>query len=193
MRGNGSEAKFDSAGRAGDLGEAAFAAGLQAAEVSDLYEVYYSLSIPMTPKHPKQMHGDVDVEVANGNTLVLLDVKFWQLGERYWLNSDGNPMKGNEPLLKGGEHRLSLNMQLAEERYFELLPGVNVSSMVGFFPPDYGALTPIDVNDLIWPGNIRSYSAAQAYSELYRRLGAPEPVNPSITALCRSMQRNPNI
>lgn len=184
------ERRYGTNGRAGERGEAIFERGLKAFGISEIYAVRHSLNIPDAGKKP--MQGDVDFTVGHMSHLVLADLKQWKSDEELWTTPDGQLMHGDTPDPK----RPSKNMEIALERYSQLLPHCTVSAMVIFMPSDGGAETKINVNRFIWPGNIRSYSASQSYSEIAQRigrigpLGVPHALDPAMDKLLASMQKS---
>ena len=184
------ERRYGTNGRAGERGEAMFERGLKAFGISEIYTVRHSLNIPDAGRKP--MQGDVDFILGFSTRVVLADLKLWNSNEAMWTTPDGQLMHGDTPDPK----RPSRNMEIALERYSELLPHCKVSAMVIFMPSDGGAETEIDVDRFIWPGNIRSYSASQSYSEIARRigrigpLGVPHALDPAMDKLLTAMQKS---
>ena len=179
----GLERRYGDDGRAGERGEVMFERGLANTEISDFYAVAHSVGIP-TPPGRKPMDGDVDFIIMNGKNILNIDVKNWSVNEPLWTDNDGVFMRGNTHESK----RLSRNMEIAQERWSLALRGAAVSSMVVFVPSNGAAEKIIDVNRLRWPGDIQSYTAAQSFTEILRRLGRPRPVDPEITKMIADMQ-----
>lgn len=175
----------------GMLGEQYFADALRRAGLTGSYEVYGSLNIP-TPANQRhnQYSSDVDCAVANGNNLLLIDVKRWASGFHYW-SIFGFPFKNLTPMTKGnGQWALSGNMAAAVARYRDALPGVNVQAIVVFVPTkSKGMAMPASVGLLRWPGGIRSYLTQDALYKIKSILGQPQPVEGKIRAVLGSMVR----
>jgi hypothetical protein len=187
------EGQYGVNGRAGQVGENFYDRALGTSTLSDFYEVHRSLRIP-TPAGRQAMNGDVDCALANGNSLVLVDVKKWKTAGSLWTAPDGALMHGETRDENGAlvhefraEKMPSKNMQIALERYSAFLPQARVSAMVAFVPTDRAAESEIDVHRFIWPGDIRSYAANDSYTEIVQRLGKQRPVSAEISALLISM------
>lgn len=182
---------------------------------TEQWHIVRTLNIPSLPSDRKRYAGDVDFAIASGNKLVLLDAKNWE--EHRFLYSIPTPprswtrllgrhqygsgvqhirnhwlgqcigLSGFSRIHQGQSLLLSQNNNLAVERYRARLAsgGVRVSAMVAFLTRG----RELNVRFLIWPGFIRSFTDADSFPELYRRLGAPEPVNPAILALLEEMKR----
>jgi hypothetical protein len=180
------------------------------------YSIFHSLNIPVSVHHQKFFVGDVDFAIASGNRLVLIDVKLWQPGF-YWSlklpsrdsidllgdrkNTDAaqwlrRRVFGRRLGLRAlsahvdGKWFLSHNMEIALERYRARLEkhGVHVTAAVVFIsgPRVTGVQ---NVALLRWPGDIRSYTSADSFTELHHRLGNPAPLHPAITSLLSDMKR----
>lgn len=190
-------------GDTGEQGEQYFFQGLQRSGVTNLADVRHSVRIPSSPADGRPIQTDVDFTIANGDRLVLIDVKRWAAGSTYWSIPWLNlPMKNRRPLLKDHSRSvesivellaarrtrqwaLSRNMEWALTRYRDALPGARVSAMVVFVPTSNGGM-PESVNWLHWPGLIRSYRADQSYGEIQHRLGPrSEPMAKTIALLNR--------
>lgn len=172
----------------GAQGEKYYGNVLDRAGISSQYEVHSSLNIPNVSNSKSSYSSDVDFAVANGNTLILIDVKKWSAGKMYW-SFMGFPFKGMSPMLKDGKWRLSQNMVTAVERYQRNLPGINIEAMVVFVPTTRNGAMPTSVGLLFWPGKIRSYLAGDSIHKLPKILGIPSPVNPMIRSLLARMTR----
>lgn len=171
----------------GAVGEKRFAQALRDAGLDTAADIYYSLGLPRGHGR-KQTQSDVDAVLANGNRVVLVDVKRWKGNVIYW-TLGGLPFRGLEPLTHGGRWRLSANMAAALQRYREALPGVNVSAMVVFVPAPRGA-APASVRWMKWPGGIRSFLLPAALRELHARLGSTYTTPPArVSGLLKSLER----
>ena len=193
--GRSTGARFGKRGTVGDRGEDYFGKALVNSGL-DRFAVYRSLGIPAKADQTR-LRGDVDCVIANGDRVVLIDVKRWT-GDYLWtLPFTNRPMRGLGPLLmqktKSGplEWSLSKNMAAAQDRYSAALPQVLVTSMVAFAPTndrdrDSG---PKNVQFLLWEGGIKSYTIGEAVTELKLRLG-PEVIEPlpEITHLLTGLQ-----
>jgi hypothetical protein len=202
---------FGLKGKRGAIGERYYERGLNvfADHVSNRkpphrYALAHSLNIPRR-RDGKKFNTDVDFGAASGNKLLLIDAKRWAPGFYCSIplprgHTIGvrilRPHSAEEVLNVSkwilphvdGKWRLSRNMEMAVERYQEQLPGVEVRGIVVFVPTD----KPRDshrVSLLRWPGRIRTYTAEASYMEIEAWLGAPEPVNPKITALLDQQKR----
>ncbi|MGH8953679.1 MAG: nuclease-related domain-containing protein [Microbacterium sp.] len=163
--------KYGARGRVGAQGESYFAQGLKRAGLTK-FEVFYSLNIPDVPGK-KRMRGDIDCVIANGNKIVLVDVKRWA-GTWFWtIPGTDKPMNGFLPYSKDGDWGLSKNMSTALDRIRLRLPEADISAMVVFVPTKNHdrESVPRNVDGLIWPGMIRSYISGHAFGELNVRLG----------------------
>lgn len=176
---------------AGRVGEQRFAAILAKAGVTRDYEVWYSLRIPKDPRNPggTNYNSDVDVAIASGNKLILVDVKNWASGYHYW-SIAGLPFKGISPMKKqNGEWKLGANMAGALARYRANLPGMSVEAIVVFIPTNAKGALPSSVGLLRWPGGIKSYLHGSGINKIKSFLGKKERVNPKIESLMSNMSR----
>jgi hypothetical protein len=170
----------------GAAGERTFAARL-AREMPD-YSVWHSCHIP---DDPQQRHNgyaaDVDLIVASGSRMVLVDVKRWAGG--HYRTAAGVPFVGLAPLVRQGRPwRLSGVLAAAVARYGASLAWTaDVTALVAFET----VADPIQVSGLLWPGAIRSYTARTAVEELRSRLGPAEPPTRAMTRLLDSMVWRP--
>lgn len=185
------ERTYGQRGRVGAQGENYWAQALKRAGLTK-FKVFYSLNIPDVPGRPS-MQGDIDCVIANGNKVVLVDVKRWA-GHFFWtIPGTGKPMNGLVPYTKNDEWKLSQNMVTALDRMRHSLPGADVSAMVVFVPTKNHdrESVPLSVDFLIWPGMIRSYVSGAAFDELYLRLGDEvEEVQPQVMHLLSRLKRN---
>ena len=186
--------KFGANAAVGAAGERHYATALDRGGISSKYEVHSSLNIPNSSRSRTSYSSDVDIAVANGNTLILIDVKRFAAGFHYW-SFFGFPFKNLTPMLKDGKGddgpkwRLSANMAAAVDRYQQALPGVHVEAMVAFVPTNSKGAMPASVGLLFWPGGIRSFLAGDSIYRLNKLLGTPTPVNPAIRSLLARMTR----
>lgn len=174
------EKRYGQRGRVGALGEDYFDKALRRAGL-DKYMRFRSLRIPDQPGKTS-MRGDIDSVLANGNKLVLIDVKRWK-GRVLWtvpILKELRPVNGLKPILDDRMRwQLSRNMTTALDRMRYALPDADVSAMVVFVPTHNGDLDsgPKSVRFFFWPGGIQSYTSGEAIYELTKRLGAePEDV-----------------
>ena len=163
--------KYGARGRVGARGENHFAQSLSRAGLTK-FEVFYSLNIPDVPGK-QSMRGDIDCVLANGNKVVLVDVKRWAGSWLWKIPGTSKPMNGLLPYSKDGGWGLSQNMITALDRIRMRLPEADVSAMVVFVPTkDHDRESvPRNVDGLIWPGMIRSYLSGDAFGELGARFG----------------------
>lgn len=189
---SGLSAKYGARGHAGAQGEKYWANLVKRAGF-DKFEVYYSLSMP---RRPGQTHlaTDIDCVIANGNRVVLIDVKRWR-GLFLWTLSLRDlkiPIDVLRPRVMEGKWTLSKNMHAALDLVRYHLPEAEVSAMVVFVPTkdnDPGSV-PFEVAFLKWPGDIKSYLAADGATEVKRRLGDEvEEVRPQIRHLLTRLTR----
>jgi len=181
-KGSGLKATFGRAGEVGDSGERYLHKVLTTSDFPR-YTVSRTHDIPSTPRYSKPMAGDVDFLIASGESLLLIDAKHWR-SAIYWTGPGGVGMKNLE------RQKLSQNMEIARSRYRELLPGMTVEALVIFVPTDGRDRVPRSVDFLIWPGGIRSYTAARGLDRIEQLLGLnPEPPHPSIEGLIARTRR----
>lgn len=175
---------------AGRFGEQQFAAILNQYGISRDYEIWYSLKLPSDPRNPggTKYASDVDVAIASGNRLLLIDVKRWAGGYHYW-TFFGLPFKGITPMMKNGQWKLGANMAGALSRYRSNLSGMRVEAIVVFVPTSNRGAAPSSVFALKWPGGIKSYLHGSALARIRSVLGKSERVNPKIEALLNKMSR----
>lgn len=177
----------------GAAGERYFAESLRKSGALHRYEAWYSLRIP-SPSGKRRFRGDPDVDmaIASGNKIVLVDVKKWASGHHYWSLFGNYPFRGLTPMRKeSGDWSMSANMKLAVERYRQALPGVTVSGLVVFVPTSKTGKLPASVAFLMWPGGIRSYLTSDAIYEITRRLGPTGmSIKPEIRTLLGSLRKD---
>lgn len=172
--------------RAGSWGERKFA---EIIDGSDLAFVprWQSLRIPTSKGDKYRPDSDVDFAFANGNTIVLLDVKNWRGG--FLWSMSGWVMDGFKRVRdRGGKPRkLGRNMAMARDRYQKrvdlmrktlgkrgaLPPPVTVVGMVVFVPNKRG-VSPTSVRFLRFPGTVGSYTMDSGMRKLRRLLGRPK-------------------
>ena len=167
---NQARSRFGGQADVGAAGERYFGQIVKREALDQVYDVFYSLSIPKSRHSSKALASDVDAALLNGNRLVLVDVKRWKGNGVYWSMS-GLPFMGFSPLMHGGKWKMSANMAAAVRCYREALPGVQISAMVVFVPTQRGNV-PASVRWLKWPGGIGSFLLPAAVRELRTRLGS---------------------
>jgi len=174
----------------GAAGERAYMQTLRKAGLTDIYDVHASLRIPQAKGGGGTRYSsDVDFAVANGNRLILVDVKRWASGFHYW-SFMGFPFKNLVPMMKGGKWRMSANMAGALARYRDNLPGVHVEGLVVFVATNNRGAMPASVGFLRWPGGIPSALSGDSIHRIRRVLGKKaEPVDPKIKSLLGRMTR----
>lgn len=183
--------QFGHHAKIGADGERHFQKALIGSKVNQDYNIWWSLSIPQDPSGGRRYRGDVDVAIANGNKLVLVDVKKWAAGKVYWslFGISSLSFKGFERIGGGSDGGLSKNMSLAVDRYSKNLPGIQVSAMVVFVPTTKRGTVPTLLG-LRWPGGIKSYLYNDGARAIRKRLGEPvHEVDPSVAALLGRMLR----
>lgn len=176
--------KFGAAGRVGAEGERDFARLLQSAGLTNDYSVFASMRTPADKSGSgKTYKSDVDFAIANGNSLILIDVKRWSAKKSWW-SFGGYPFHGFMPHFQNGQWKpLSRNMQMALNRTRQHLPGVRVEAVVIFVATSSGK-TPPNVSFMTWPGGIHSYLPNPGLRRIRSILGRREPVNRDIQAFC---------
>lgn len=180
--------KFGANAAIGAMGEKYYGGALDRGGISSKYEVHSSLNIPDARGSKSSYSSDVDFAVANGGSLILVDVKRFASGYHYW-SFMGFPFKGLTPMMKNDKWRLSANMAAAVDRYQQALPGIHVEAMVVFVPTNKTGAMPSSVGLLVWPGRIRSYLAGDSIYKLHKLLGTPEAVSPLTRSLLARMTR----
>ena len=180
----------DKSAAAGRFGEQQFAGILDKFGISRDYDVWYSLKLPSDPRNPggTRYNSDVDVAIASGNRLLLIDVKRWAGGYHYW-TLFGLPFKGLTPMMKNGQWKLGANMAGALARYRSNLSGMHVEAIVVFMPTNARGSAPASVFAFRWPGGIKSYLHGAAIAKIKSTLGRSERVNPKIETLLNRMAR----
>lgn len=184
--------EFGSYARVGADGERHFQRAMERAGIPRKYDVWYSVSIPRDPHNSRatRYRGDVDIAVASGNRLILIDVKRWSADGVYWSLLGIPTLSFNklEPLTKNGRMGLSANMNLAVDRYSANLPGVSVSAVVVFVPTGKRGRYPTLLG-LRWPGGIKSYQSNDGIRRIQRSLKGSEETVPEIRGLLGRMLR----
>lgn len=193
------EKKYGKRGRIGALGEDFFDEALKRAGL-DRFPRFRSLRIPDQPGKTS-MRGDIDSVLANGNRIVLVDVKSWKGGVLWTLPIWFRPFiplpfNGSKPMLDDcGRWQLSKNMITALDRMRYVLPEAEITAMVVFVPTRKSDLTsvPRSVRFFVWPGGIQSYISGEALDELEHRLGqvAQEVPTRTLQTLARLGRQSP--
>lgn len=175
---------------AGRSGEEYFAQILAKHGITRDYTVWYSLRIPNDPRNSNatKYNSDVDVAIAAGDRLILIDVKKWASGHHYW-TLFGLPFKGIQPMMKDGKWKLGANMAGALSRYRAHLPNMRVEAMIVFVPTNSRGAAPSSVFALKWPGGIKSYLHGAAITRIKNSLQRGKPAHPKIEALLNQMAR----
>lgn len=187
----------------GSLGERQYAGILERAGLTGEggYDVWYSVKVPN--KDGSRGKTDVDLVLASGSRVVLIDVKRWastnwktsSSGRKvkspvtYWSIPFLNlPMKGLSPLRNGnGEWRLSRSMEMAADRFSPLFGNARVLSIVVFVPTTKDGRGPANVSFLRWPGGIKSYSAQDSLCVIRKFLGTPKSTKARISSALSRM------
>lgn len=169
---------FGKQAQAGSVGEKKLSRYINRHAMCSKYFAYRSLRIPHKPGQTVYQ-SDVDMALASGNRLVLIDAKMFSAGHAYW-SAFGMIFKGFSPMKdnSGNNVKLSKNMALALARYKEALPGHRVEAVVVFVPSGNKSQLPTSVSLLRWPGRIRSYLPNDGLGKIAKLLGEPEsPTN----------------
>lgn len=195
--------EFGANAAVGSLGERQYAGILERAGLTGEggYDVWYSVKVPN--KDGSRGKTDVDLVLASGSRVVLIDVKRWAStnwktssnGRRvkspvtYWSIPFLNlPMKGLSPLRNGnGEWRLSRSMEMATDRFSPLFGNARVLSIVVFVPTTKDGRGPANVSFLRWPGSIKSYSAQDSLRVIRKFLGTPKSTKARISSALSRM------
>lgn len=158
----------------GAAGERKLSGHLNRHPMCSRYFAWRSLRIPHSPGQTNYQ-SDVDMALASGNRLVLIDAKMYASGYTYW-SAFGRVFKGTQILKDddGNPRRLSRNMELAVTRYREALPGCRVEGVVIFVASGKKSQLPNSVSLLRWPGGIRSYLPNDGMRKIAQILGTPE-------------------
>lgn len=156
-----------------------------------------SLGVPRTTKRQKSYDSDVDIAIAAGNHIVLIDAKYYAAGKYYWRKGDGTIMEGFGPKLDTNTKqpiKVSKSMIAAKNRYQQKidntinkynktaphnkrLPKVKVHAVVIFVPTGNRKQLPKSVRFLTYPGRIKSYLPAKGLKKVYSLLGKPKQKN----------------
>ena len=130
--------------------------------------IWFSVRTPARAGQ-KRYNSDIDLVIANGSTVILIDAKRWEAGHVYW-SLLGVPMQGwHRMRRKGKPMSLGHNMEMAQSRVSQDLPGARVKSMVVYTPTKKGL--PTSVRWLRWPGGIKSYLSGDGLHAVSRALG----------------------
>lgn len=96
---------------------------------------------------------DIDCIIAGGNTIILIDIKFYKSGNVTY-QSNGNSVYAvdNKTGYQVGDAKsMSQNMKMAQERFTALYPKHNIVSYVILMPTNSGTA---EIEKIMWPGNI---------------------------------------
>ena len=195
--------EFGANAAVGSLGERQYAGILERAGLTGEggYDVWYSVKVPN--KDGSRGKTDVDLVLASGSRVVLIDVKRWA-STNWKTSSNGRkvkspvtywsipflnlPMKGLSPLRNGnGEWRLSRSMEMATDRFSPLFGNARVLSIVVFVPTTKDGRGPANVSFLRWPGGIKSYSAQGSLRVIRKFLGPPKSTKARISSALSRM------
>ena len=195
--------EFGANAAVGSLGERQYAGILERAGLTGEggYDVWYSVKVPN--KDGSRGKTDVDLVLASGSRVVLIDVKRWA-STNWKTSSNGRkvkspvtywsipflnlPMKGLSPLRNGnGEWRLSRSMEMAADRFSPLFGNARVLSIVVFVPTTKDGRGPANVSFLRWPGGIKSYSAQDSLRVIRKFLGTPKSTKARISSALSRM------
>lgn len=174
---SGGAARYGKDAAAGARGERVLSGLLRENPLTHDYAMWQSLRIPTQPGETRYS-SDVDLAVASGNRLVLVDAKFWAANHVFW-TLFGMPMRDLAPMPDrntdrfvnsvGPKKQMSRNMELAVTRYSAALPAHSVLGIVVFAPTKGGL--PTSVGFLRWPGGIRSFLPQDGMRRIHRFLG----------------------
>lgn len=164
----------------GAIGEQNFANTLERLGLLNRYDSWFSVKVPKRDGHGQEK-ADVDIVLASGKHILLIDVKMWSAQERkpdgtyrrkhYWtIPFTDLPMVNLSPLKSHGAWKLSRSMNMARSRFSQALPGYHVEAIVVFVPVGKQRHVP-GVSFLRWPGRIFSYASGDAVRAIHQKLG----------------------
>jgi hypothetical protein len=110
---------------------------------------------------------DIDCILVNGNTIILVDTKFYKSGDVTYTNN-GSKLYCVDNATKNlvdKPRTMTKNMQMAKERFQKFFPKMNVEAIVVFMPTDSGSAI---INNVYWPGNIPAMTINQALDYIIR-------------------------
>lgn len=141
----------------GTQGEKLFSRALKTLGITKKVHSFWSVTNPDPERFAKTKYsrGDVDCVLAFGNTILLIDVKFYTSGKGAWrMNDDGESLtfyahETGEPF--GEPRAMSHVMSQAHKTFQQRFRKARVLSLVVFMPTDRGEA---DLENITWPGGI---------------------------------------
>lgn len=150
---------FDSRSiHSGQRGEMGFYKVLCLEGLIDSFSSYWSVAMPADggTAHPDtKFQTDIDCVIVQGNTMFLLDLKYYKSGDVTWHSPDGhwllcrdNPT-GQQV---GNPRKMSRNMAMAVDRFPAIFPHLKVKSYVVLVPTQDGL--GVVARGTAWPGGV---------------------------------------
>lgn len=145
----------------------------------------------------KRYRSDVDVAIASGTNIVLIDVKAYKEGGHWW-NPPGSTQvwRNAKPYKSRGKRvTMSQSMDMARNNYQEALRRMGIKgkvyAMVVMVPSGnvknaknptdlYPGQLPDSTFFLRWPGGIKTYNHIAGMKKIVSLLGGTEPVDPKV-------------
>lgn len=141
----------------GTQGEKLFSRALKTLGLTKKVHSFWSVANPDPERLAKTQYsrGDIDCVLAFGNTILLIDVKFYTSGNGVWrMGDDGESLAffAHETGQQFGETRaMSKVMAQAHSTFSFRFKKARVLSLVVFMPTDRGEA---DLENITWPGGI---------------------------------------
>lgn len=163
------------AGRTGEIG---FYKSLSLGELLDEFHSYWSVAMP-APEEPvrpdTKFTTDVDCIIATRTQIILIDLKYYSRGAVEWYSEGATLFCRDETTGQqvGEPIGMSRNMVLAQQRFGELFPTMQVEACVVFIPTAQGLGTVRP--GTAWPGGMPALDLLQ----MLDRLRATPPGVPS--------------
>lgn len=162
--------------KSGQIGEANFSKALSITNVGGYNQgfmdnnsiinnvnSFWSVAMPTKESISERDNNNTDIDcvLVSGDEILLVDTKFYKSGDvTYKAHEDmiycEDNYNGN---LVGQPHRMTKNMQMAQDRFKKHFPNMRVSSIVVLMPTDSG--TP-NIKNVYWPGNIQAVNVYDA-------------------------------
>ena len=166
----------------GRLGELDFYKVLCKTDLIDAYRSFWSVPLPeatMPIRADQKYTTDVDCILLRGNTIHLIDLKYYTSGAVTWHSSGETWLLCRDDATGkqvGKPRKMSRNMDMAVQRFRSLFPHADVRACVTLIPTNFGesSVTP----GTCWPGGIPLRTLTQTLEDL--RAAGEETPDPAI-------------
>ena len=151
----------------GIMGEQLFSKALKKDGIINNVDTFWSLSMPsenaLIPD--SKYDTDIDCVIALGNTLLLVDLKYYTGGQVVY-RSHEDQLYCLDGVTGGliNQKSMSSNMKMAYERFAKNLPQYDVNALVVFIPTNRGVGS---IDNVFWPENIPAVNLPETLNYLH--------------------------